>query len=196
MLLLWIIHGIGQTAVERFTSRNVGELSCNFIFLFIFFSIPKRHAKNKASLCADTVTHVAHLPLCVTRGCQEREGGKKTVKYENNGLRLHEYLKCERQKGSKWFVVWALRCSVLVPLWGLFFKTPNAKTRPCLLWPGLLRSRRRRYTLTLTLFQFSEGSWSTCIGSTHPNGSPSGFSERRVVEVFPFPEARNPRRET
>lgn len=67
------------------------------------FFFPKRDAKNKALLCADTVTHVAHLPLGVTRGCQEREGeGKKTVKYENNGLGPHEYLKCERQKGSKW----------------------------------------------------------------------------------------------
>lgn len=54
---------------------------------------------------------------------------KKTppVKYENNGLRPHEYLKWERQKGSKWFVACALRCSVLVPLRALFFK--KAKRR-------------------------------------------------------------------
>lgn len=150
------------------------ELQLYFVYFFI--SIPKREAKNKALLCADIVTHVAHLPLCVTRGCQEREGEKKTVKYENNGLCPHEYLKCERQKGSKWFVVWVLRCSVLVPLRGLFFKMPNAKTRLFLLWPGLLRSHRRRYTLKLTLFQFSEGSWSTRICNTHPNGSLSGLS--------------------
>lgn len=45
--------------------------------LCFIFSSPKRDAKNKALLCADIVTHVAHLPLCVTRGCQEREGEKK-----------------------------------------------------------------------------------------------------------------------
>lgn len=103
--------------------RNVSPAGTLANWAATLFFFPKRDAKNKALLCADIVTHVAHLPLCVTRGCQEREEEEKNSKVR------------KQWTSSSWiFKVWetnglwcALRSSVLVPLRTLFFKTPNEK---------------------------------------------------------------------